>query len=171
MRYLIPMVALCAAVAPESQAQFADVTETRPAVGGVNRAELNMDWPWVAAIAYAKTMGQTPEEYGRFIGELSAPGWTAQSPAGFVLRMYRNYCGWDGITFEVLEVSDRMIRVRTNVPYQARVAGAGDPFGVTVEDYVKMHEAAYDAIAAHLGFVLTRQRGGDGTIVTVSKRG
>ncbi len=84
--------------------------------------------------------------------------------------MYRNYCEWDGLEFEVVQVSEDMISVRTNVPYESRVGDSGDPFGVTVQDYVTVHEAAYDAIAEHLDFELTRRRDGAWTIVTVRAR-
>ena len=167
MRRLALLIVLLSVAALPVRAQFADVTDTGTADGELNSAELNVAWPWVAAIAYAKDMGHTPEQYGRFIGELAAPGWTARTPAGFVLRMYRNYCEWEGLEFEVVAVSEDMISVRTNVPYESRVGDSGDPFGVTVQDYVRVHEAAYDAIAAHLGFDLDRQRDGNWTIVTV----
>jgi hypothetical protein len=160
-------IVLLAVLALPARAQFADVTDTNRAARQINAAELGIDWPWVAAIAYAKELGRTPEEYGRFIGELVAPGWAARTPAGFALRMYRNYCEWDGLQFEVLEISDDMIRFRANVPYESHLAGTGDPFGVSVQDYLRVHEAAYDVIAEHLEFDMTRQRDGAWTVVTV----
>ena len=170
MRRMVLPILLLVVVTLPARAQFADVTDTGPAEGEINAAEFNIEWPWVAAIAYAKDVGQTPQQYGRFIGELAAPGWTARTPAGFVLRMYRNYCEWDGLQFEVVEVSEDMISVRTNVPYESRVGDSGDPFGVTLQDYVAVHEAAYDAIAEHLNLELTRQRDGAWTVVTVRAR-
>jgi hypothetical protein len=167
MRRMVLPILLLVVVAFPARAQFGDVTDTGPAEGEINAAEFNIDWPWVAAIAYAKDVGQTPQQYGRFIGELAAPGWTARTPTGFMLRMYRNYCEWEGLQFEVVDVSQDMISVRTNVPYESRIGDTGDPFGVTLQDYVAVHEAAYDAIAEHLNFELTREREGAWTVITV----
>ena len=46
--------------------------------GRMNRAIGNLKSFTLTGIAYAKSLGKTPEDYGKFVGELYAPFWTVR---------------------------------------------------------------------------------------------
>ena len=107
----------------------------------------------VARIAYAKSLGQTAQDLGRFLGSLYAPSWTGPKgqPAGLILGMHRNINAFVGGMVQVVEASDTTIRAKSTRPYVAAYFGDDlAAFGVTVAEYESMFEELNKAIANHL---------------------
>jgi len=137
----------------------------------LDRAVMNFTVFLTGGIAYAKSMGKTPEEYGKFIGEVLSPGWNSVKGKGissFIEGMYTNFesdvnCRWD-----ILNESDNSVTVKMNRYGDAFVKAYAET-GVTTEDYDQFIGEMMKTIANYLGFNYTQELKGDWVVFTVSK--
>ncbi len=169
---LLLFVALCVVTRPLS-AQLVDLTDERTAEQKWTRSVYLTDFVWMSWIAYAKSLGQTPEDVGRFIGEIAGPSWGetgSRTIASFVRGMFRNFNLYDNLEFEVLSESEAEIRCRMNIPYASRFGETGESDGVTLQEYTRVWNLAGEMIADHLGFDMTHEVGGDWIEFTVKAR-
>ncbi|MDH3458496.1 MAG: hypothetical protein OER90_16760 [Gemmatimonadota bacterium] len=124
---------------------------------------------WVASIAYAKSMGQTPEDFGRWVGKLYAPSWSGlrgQGPQAVVRGMHRNFTTYDGAVMEIVEASESSITVRANRPYIGFYFGDDlQSRGVTVEEYEQVFQVMNEEICQYLELTC-KQRVEEGWVVT-----
>jgi hypothetical protein len=166
---LMLFVALCVVAQPVS-AQLVDLTDDRTAEQKWLRSTYLSTFVVVTGIAYAKSVGQTPEHFARFLGEIAGPSWGSETPASFVRGVYRNYRMYDGLQFEVLEESEGEIRARMNMPYAGYFGESGESEGVTLEEFVQVFAIGYEMIADHLGFDMIHKVQGDWIELTVKAR-
>ncbi len=90
-----------------------------------------------SGISYAKSMGKTPESYGRYVGDLFTPFWdpTAGLP-GFANQIMFILAGihYTG-EMKIVEQDEHSIRIRmTNVDMPFK---QGPMLGVTYEEYLE----------------------------------
>ncbi len=166
---LMLFVALCVVTQPVS-AQLVDLTDNRTAEQKWQRSTYLSTFLTVTAIAYAKSLGQKPEHFALFLGELAGPSWASQTQAAFVRGVYQNYRMYDGLEFEILEESETEIRARMNIPYASYFGESGATEGVTLQEFVQVFTIAYERIADHLGFDMTHEVNGDWIEFTVKTR-
>ncbi len=175
MRTLVAPLLACIALGVVSQSLSAqvDLTNDRTADQKWTRAVNLMDGTMHGALSYAKSMGQTAEEFGRFYGEWATQFWGApgsMTMASFLRVMYRNYRMYQDLEFEILSESETEIRGRMNIPYANRFNEEGEWVGVTLEDFRQVYFLAYEAVADHHGFDMTHEVDGDWIGFTVKVR-
>jgi hypothetical protein len=115
-----------------------DLTDDRTVDQKWNRAVFLMDGTIHGALSYAKSVGQTPEQLGRFWGEWAGQFWGApgsMTMASFVRGMYGNYRMYQGLEFEILAESETEIHGRMNIPFKIPFGEEGEWVGVTLEGF------------------------------------
>jgi hypothetical protein len=128
----------------------------------------------VAGIAAAKARGQTAEEYGRFVGDLFAPGWGAPN-TGSAIRVAR---GWlnnamasTGSEAAITSASDTAATVRYRRVHVAVFGAQRVSYGVTLDEYDRSFAAFAERIGAHLGVRIQPRIDGDWDEVNITGRG
>lgn len=132
-------------------------------------AEENLIYFVVSGIAYAKSRGGSPADFGAFAGAVAAPFWTEErgkGPAALVQGISYNKQQFKGFEMEILRESMTSI--------EARMKGFGEvdvreftELDVTVEDYIVMFEAKWQVIADSLGLDYKQSRDGEWTVFVV----
>jgi len=138
----------------------------------LNRASRHMDLYICTAIAYAKSLGKTAEDYGKFVGEKFAPSWEGAKGQG-VAPVIRTWSGhwqiYENGKFEIVSESETSVTAKMNRPYSAYFKD-GDLFGVTMNDYETFLERIGMAIANYLGLKYEQKVEGDNLIATISEQ-
>jgi hypothetical protein len=154
-------------------AQGVDLTDNRTIEQKWTRSVVFVDFAWMGMIAYGKSMGRTPEQLGRWMGEWGSLSWGTpgeMSLPAFVRQMFLNYHLWDELEFDVLTENEREIRVRMNVPYASFFGEEGERYGVTLQEFQQVWCLTYEGIADYLGFDMSHEIGGDWIEFTVGTR-
>lgn len=125
-------------------------------------------------IAYAKKMGKTPEEYGRFVGELFAPSWEdtrekKPGPEYFAKFYYSHMSAYPDFEMDVLEVDSDSVRFKHNRPYRSYFENE-DMFGVTIDEYEAFMKASNEPISGYLNMNIELELDGDWMVVTMTRK-
>ena len=125
----------------------------------------------IAAISHAKSLGQSAEDYGKFVGELFAPSWEGvTSPWGMIRGMHRNYQLWPDFEMEIIQESDNAVKARFNRPYIIRFGDDGTVYDVSLSEYEKIFKVFHQTVASHLGFDYKQNLDGDWNVITISRK-
>ena len=127
----------------------------------------------VAATAYAKEQGASLEEFGRWWGDLFAPGWGqpgSYGPFEVMRGMRRNFLSWPAIEIEVLSQSETSVSARVTRPWTAYFGESGTWYGVTLEEYERLNSMFMRHIADYHGLAFEERRDGERLILTFSRR-
>lgn len=126
----------------------------------------------IAGIAFAKTKGVTPEEYGKFVGELHGQYWDAeeQNPVKFFTKgMYINMNSFEDFQMEILGMSDSSVKARMNRKWEDAFKGF-DKYGTTTDEFHNCLDKLWIAIAKNLGLEYDQKFEEEWIIVTVTKK-
>jgi hypothetical protein len=131
-------------------------------------AESNLIYFVVCGIAYAKSRGASPEEFGAFAGNIAS--WEearGKGPQALVEGISWNKQQFRNFQMEILSESQSSIT--------ARMKGFGEDAirrrkgsTVTVDDYLRFFEKKWQAIARNLGLEYKQEIAGDWIVFTVS---
>ena len=150
-----------------------DLTDTRTAEQKNARSTWMISYAWTGMISHAKSVGQTPEEFGHWIGRYIAPTWGApgsETLQSFVRGMFLNYNLWDGLEFEILTDTPTEVRGRMNTPYAGFFGESGVRNDTTLEEFRTAQTIVYEDSADHLGFDMIHEVDGDWIAFTVRSR-
>jgi len=175
MRRLIAPLLLLAAVswAVQPLAGQVDLTDNRTAEQKWARSAWMMTYAWTGMISHAKSVGQTPEEFGQWISEYIAPTWGApgsRTLQSFVRGMFLNFNLWEGLEFELLTDTPTEVRGRMNTPYAGFFGESGVRNDATLEEYRQVLKTVNEVTADYLGFDMTHEVDGDWIVFTVKAR-
>lgn len=174
-RLAIPLmlfVALCVISQPVT-AQLVDLTDNRTVEQKWARSIVFSHFGLMGMIAHAKSMGQTPEEIGHWMGEWGSLSWGepgSETLPSFVRQVFLNYNTYDGLEFEILSENENAIRARMNSPYASFFGEDGERYGVTLQELQQLWCLTYEGIADHLGFDMTHEVEGEWIEFTVRIR-
>ena len=135
-------------------------------------AESNLVYFVVSGIAYAKSKGKSPEDFGAFAGNVAAPCWEEDrggGPQALVEGISRNKQQFGNFHMEILSESETTIEARLKGFGDDRVRDRWEPV-VTVDDYVRFFEKKWEAIADYLGLAYKQQVQGDWMVITVAEK-
>jgi len=125
----------------------------------------------IAAIRHAKSLGETAEDYGKFVGELFAPSWEGvTSPWGMIRGMHRNYQLWPDFEMEITKESENAVTARFNRPYINRFGDDGTSYDVSLSEYEMTFKVFHKTVASHLGFDYKQLLDGDWHVITISRK-
>ncbi|MBD3225858.1 MAG: hypothetical protein GF313_14110 [Caldithrix sp.] len=137
----------------------------------LQRSVMNLAAILTCGIAYAKSQGETPEDYGKFVGDILAASWKGSKGKGisaFVKGMYLNFQSDRNCKWEIVNNSENSVTVKMNrfgdetVKYYAYA-------GVTPQEYDRTMGKLMEAITDYLGFDYEQELEGDQIVFTVSE--
>ena len=107
----------------------------------------------VAAIAYAKGMGQTVEEYAGTVADLFAPGWGEPGSGSLTIvrGMHRNLSLFTNCEFELVEQSEESVTARVNRPWAGYFGEDETWYGVTLKEYETANHIFLSRLSEYLG--------------------
>ncbi|MFX0197847.1 MAG: hypothetical protein ACFFCW_17130 [Candidatus Hodarchaeota archaeon] len=138
----------------------------------LDRAVVNVTAYVIGGIAFAKSLEKTPEDYGKFIGDMFAPSWEGIKGKGitrFIEGMSRNFQSDVNCQWEILSESDKSVKVKMN-RFGDAIVKASAEMGVTTEEYDRCLGKVMEAIANYLGFDFKQELKGDWIVFTVSEK-
>jgi len=117
------------------------------------RAASQITVSMVAAISYAKSMGQTAEQFGEYCVKLFAPGWGAPDSGtlNIIRGVRRNFLMWTDSEFEITESSDKSVTARSNRPWSRYFGDNETWYGVTLGEFESCLHVFNVRLAEHLG--------------------
>ena len=136
-------------------------------------AESNLYYFICCGIAYAKSKGDSPEEFGTFTGEVAAPSWEkgkAKGPAYLVRGISWNKQQFNGFKLEILAESESSIRGRMNIPWEDVIKERSKRYGVSVDEFNRFFEKKWEAIADYLGLEYKQKVEEDWIVFTVTEK-
>ena len=126
----------------------------------------------IVSIAFAKSMGKTPEDYGKFIGGLTSFFWAdikGKGPVPFVQYWYR-FLQTDRFSkMEILSVSKTSVKAKMTVYGETHIKALAD-LGVTVEEYARYYGKYAEILADSLGLEYQQKLEGDWIVFTVTEQ-
>ena len=158
-------------IAQEQTEQKIELPERTPE-WKLARAVWHMDLYVCTGIAYAKSLGKTAEDYGKFVGEKFAPSWEGLKEQGIapVMRIFSGHWQlYKNGKCEILNESETSVTIRANRPYLAYFKD-GELYGVTVEEYESFVVQIGLAIQNYLGLKYEQKIEGDWVVVTISEK-
>lgn len=136
----------------------------------LDRAVRNVTGNYLAGIAYAKSMGKTPEDFGRFYADLFSFAWAdikGKGPESFVQNWYRFLQTDRNSQFVILIASETEIKAKMTV-YGISTLRALPDIGVTIDDYVKFCGTWSGILADNAGLDYNQELVGEWIVFTVS---
>ena len=122
-------------------------------------------------IQYAKSLGKSPEEVGKFFAERAKKDWAAEMEyddfQNVVVNNFRNSTPEDGFT--ILE-EDSNHAVFTSSGMVSNLEKNGTVNEVTYEEYINLDETFWAEVADHVGADFTEEITDQGLKVSVSKK-
>ena len=138
----------------------------------LDRASRNISSREIVAIAYAKSLGKSAEDFGKFIGENTAFLWADIKGKGvvpFVQYWYRFLQTDKNSKMEIVSVSEKAIKAKMTVYGETNLKSYSD-LGVTLEEYAGFYGEYAETLADYLGLEY-KQKFEDGWIVfTVTEK-
>lgn len=136
------------------------------------RAASQLSVSWVAALAYAKSVGQSVDEYADFCVAFFAPGWgePGSGSVNIVRGMQRNYMMFPETEFELVEASATSVTARVNHPW-ARYFGEDRVwYGITQDEFERVFQIFNRGLSEHLGLDFSDRTEGDWYYMTFAER-
>jgi hypothetical protein len=135
----------------------------------VERGVINsLSWIF-AGIAYAKTKGDTPEDFARYGQTLWGSYWEDLDIKGFVQKWHRVFSPDFHFKMEILKATENSVETRMTI-FARRCAKTFDASGVTEEEYVRFICACISSTAEYLGWHYEQKLEEDWLYFTISKR-
>jgi hypothetical protein len=149
------LIALCivAVAAPVTvQAQEIELASYTPEQRW-ERAASQFTVSVVAAIVYAKSMGQSVEELAEAWMDLFGPGWGEPGSGSLTIvqSIHRNLALWPDCELEIVEQSEASVTVRSNQPWAVYFGEDEVWYGVTLDEWEKTFKVFNARLADHLG--------------------
>ncbi len=123
----------------------------------------------VLGISFAKSVGKTAEDYGRYMVELWAPGWSANkgSPIRMIRVMYLNSHLDPNYKMEIFQSSESEVKGRMTPNGVGNFTG-GMYYGVSLEEYMICGKIWREGLADYLDLVWKEDFDGEWVNFTVS---
>jgi hypothetical protein len=126
----------------------------------------------IIGIAYAKSMGKTPEDYGNFIGGVTAFFWAdikGKGPVPFVQYWSRFLQTDKDSKMEILSVSKTSVKAKMTLYGISHIKTLAD-LGVTAEEYASYYGKYSEKLADYLGLEYIQKFEGDWIVFTVTEK-
>ena len=132
----------------------------------LDRSARNTTTRDIVGIAYAKSLGKTPEDFGKYIGEHTAFFWgdiKGKGSVPFVQYWYRFLQTDRNSKMEILSVSEKSVKAKMTVYGETNIKALAD-LGVTIDEYASFYGKYSETLADYLGLEY-KQKYEDGWIV------
>ena len=154
MRLSVALFAICllSSLQPQLMAQEVEL-QTFTTQQRWDRAARHVALGPVSGMAYAKSMGQSVEDYANAMADLFVPGWgeAGVGRLSVVRSLYLNFASYPNCEFEIVDQSDTAITVRRNRPWSVFFGDDYLWYGVTIQEFETWYEIFDIRLAEHLG--------------------
>jgi hypothetical protein len=133
-------------------------------------AESNLVYFIVCGISYAKSRGQTAEDFGTWAGQVAEPFWDeakSKGPRGLVEGISSNKQQFQDFEMEILDESDISIRGRMKC-FGENLIRKYFQYKISVDEYVQFFDKKWVAIADYMGLEYKQHVEGDWLVFTVT---
>lgn len=133
-------------------------------------AEGNLIYFVISGISYAKSKGQTAEDFGVWAGRVGCPYWQSMdslTPAKFVQQISINKQQFKGFQMEILEAKRSYVKGRMK-EFGNTLVKEYNLGGVTEDDYRRFFAKKWETIAGCVNLVYTQRSDGEWVYFTVS---
>ncbi len=137
-------------------------------------AEENLIYFIVCGITYARTRGQTAEDFGGWAGQVAMPLWEKEKsqdlgPLGMVEGISHDMQQFHGFQLEILDESEKRVRARMK-RFGENVIRQQPQYEISVDEYIRFFDQKWRIIADFLGLTYKQQVEGDWVVFTVSSK-
>jgi len=130
-----------------------------------------VDWAALDLILYARTLGKSPEDLGKFYAERAKKRWAAELNyedfQNTVVNNFRNGTPKEGFTIHE-EDSDHVVFTSSGMVSNLKKNGTLNE--VTYEEYLKLDETFWTEVGDHVGADFSEEITDQGLKVSVTKR-
>ena len=135
----------------------------------VERGVINtLSWIY-AGIAYAKSKGETPEDFARFGLNAWGTYWKDLDIKAFVQKWHRIFSTDFHFKMEILNATEKSVEAKMTI-FAHRCAETFAVSGVTEEEYVRFIQTSISSMAEFLGWECTQKLEDEWLYLTVSEK-
>ena len=136
-----------------------------------SRAIYNSELSILCGIAYAKSLGKTPEDFGKFMGDLVGQKWEGvEGVVEFVRKMQRNWQIFNAFEMEVLSESDVMFKAKVKGIFAEARAKKWSAPGVTADECIRFYEQLLKQMTNHIGLNWEQEQEGDWVVISITEK-
>ena len=130
-----------------------------------------VDWAALDMIQYAKSLGKSPEDIGKFFAERAKKDWAAELAyedyQNAIVNNFRNRTPKDGFTIHE-EDSDHVVFTSSGMVSNLKKNGTLNE--VTYEEFLKLGETFWTEVGDHVGADFSKEITDQGLKVSLTKR-
>jgi hypothetical protein len=135
----------------------------------VERGVINtLSWVF-AGIAYAKSKGDTPEDFARYGLKAWGSYWKDLDIQGYVQKWHRIFSTDFHFKMEILNATESSVEARMTI-FARRCAETFAVSSVTEEEYIRFISTSVSSMAEYLGWDCKQKLEGDWLYFTVSEK-
>ena len=125
-----------------------------------------------AGLAYAKSRGISPKEYGEFISKLMESSWgePGSGSVNIIRGVRRNLLIWPEAEFEVTNSSETSVSARINRPWVKHFGEDKTLYGVSLDEYEEVSSVFNRGLAEYLGLQYEDEIEGDWLSMTFTQK-
>jgi hypothetical protein len=135
----------------------------------LDRALINQVGDMILGIAYAKSKGDTPEDFATFGLNVWGSWWKDEEYAYYVRKWYRVFSTDVNFRMEIVSETEDMIDLKMNI-FGERYIDTYAESGVTKEEYVRFLGAALSSMAEYMDFEYKQKIEEDWIYLTITKK-
>jgi hypothetical protein len=135
----------------------------------VQRGVINtLSWIF-AGIAYAKSKGDTPEDFARYGVKTWGSYWKDMDIKAYIQKWHRIFSTDFHFKMEILNAAEKSVEARMTI-FARRCAETFVESGVTEEEYIRFISTSISSMAEYLGWKCKQKLDGDWLYFTVSEK-
>ncbi len=127
------------------------------------------DYYICTGISYAKSLGQTVDDFAVFVAGKHYMGSGDKGLAPIVRLFHFVFESYPNSQFDIISESDSLVNMKSNRPYSANFKD-GPIFGVTLEEFERFLFQHIRLMAEKIGFDFAYHIEGDSMIFTLAKK-
>jgi hypothetical protein len=134
----------------------------------VERGVINtLSWIF-AGIAYAKSKGDTPEDFARYGLNTWGSFWKDMDMKAYIQKWHRIFSTDFHFKMEILNANETSVEARMTI-FARRCAKTFAESGVTEEEYIRFISTSISSMAEYLGWECKQKLEGDWLYITVNE--
>ena len=138
----------------------------------LDQTVINLTATMTAGIAFAKSLGKSPEDFGKFLGNSFSPGWEGMKGKGIAPLfkwMYINLQADKSFKLEIISETEKSVQAR-RTRFDEATLKEFSHLGVTVEEYDRFWGKLWEEIANYLGLEYTQKVEGNWIIMKINTK-
>jgi hypothetical protein len=135
----------------------------------LNRALINQVGQMILGVAYAKSKGDTPEDFGAYGLKCWGSWWKDEDYTYYVRKWYRVFSTDENFRMEITEETKDKIDFKMNI-FGERYIDTYAESGVTRDEYIRFLGAMLSSMAEYMGFEYKKNIEADWIYISLTKK-